>query len=289
MLTACGGTGPAGGVGWFIHLFGGAPREINVTNIQLPANATHLVRLLLQPRDYLEMATRSAAHTLTAPLCLMALAHAQPRCAEPLPHAVRLLRRQVIALQYPPNTSFVVESRGAAWCKDKYRTWLAVPTLGSTCVWAHRAVSSVAQVAAGRGDEYHYDGTHLYIRALPTSTYFDQSNGQTFRWDPDVVRSPTELAYPYTYSRSGVSLITPACGEPTALCGSHVRIKAACTPAFAGSVYCQQTAPVAVPAACPAAMTLAAGPSFDQCVPAPAPTAPPTRLPPSASPGCSMG
>ena len=228
-------TGPAGGFGWFIHLFEGAPRELNVSNIQLPSNSTHLV----------------------------------------------------LALQYPPGTNFEVSSRGAVWCNNKYRTW-SDNALISTCAYAHRAVSSAAQVRVGRGDEYFFDGTHLFIRALPTSTYFDFSDRETapyvLSWENDVLRSELERTFPYTWTESGVSLITPACGEPTALCGSYVHVKADCTPAAEGSAYCAHAAPAVVPrAACDAGMTAKPG-SFDECVPAPSPSSPPLAPPPPPSP-----
>ena len=71
---------------------------------------------------------------------------------------------------------------------------------------------------------------------MPTKTWFDQANGVSFEWETDVVLQPLMLEYPYTFTRSGVSLITPSCGEPTALCGSHIHIVADCEPSYPGRV-----------------------------------------------------
>lgn len=249
-ITPNGGiTGPAGGLGWFINFFAGAPIEMNVTNVQMPDEATQLV----------------------------------------------------VAIQYPPGSSFIVESRGASWCTNKYATWSRggppYPHI-TTCAWAHTAVSSVQQVRDGRGDEFYFDGTHLYVRAMPTSSYFDlatvpglTASQRSFEWNGSVLLSAAERAFPYTFTRSGVSLIRAQCSEPTAMCGSHVHIKADCTPSHGGSAYCNQTQPVVVPNACDnASMTLAPG-SFDTCVhrPPSPPPPPASPLPAPPFPGAGVG
>ena len=198
--------------------------------------------------------------------------------------------RLVVAIQYPPNTSFVVESAGSPWCTDKWATWMNPAQLISECAFAHRAVDSVAQVREGRGDEFHFDGTHLYVRVLRTNGWFDRRWSQELfgylplEWEEDIVLDSQWRGYPYTFERSGVSLIEGACGEPTALCGPQVRIKADCAPAFLGSLFCNQTAPMVVPASCENT-TFPFETCADQPPSAPLPPAPPPLHPsPQPSP-----
>ena len=194
--------------------------------------------------------------------------------------------RLVMAIQYPPGTAFVVEYRGSPWCKDKWATWMDPPQLGTTCGYALRAVSSVAAVREGRGDEYYFDGTHLFFRIIRTNGWFDRRwvDGPNGYSDgayvalafEDILFYEQYRGFPHSFTRSGVTLITPSCGEPTMpWCGPHVHIKADCTPAYNGSLFCNQTAPIEVPAGCQNTSA-----PFDTCADPP-PSAPP---PPSSPP-----
>jgi hypothetical protein len=124
------------------------------------------------------------------------------------------------------------------------------------------------------------------VRALPTSFYFNQANGASFEWNADVLLSPNEQLYPYMFTRSGVSIVQPACSEPTELCGTYVHIQADCEPSISEGAYCDIVNPVVVPAAgCASGMVPVPG-SFDECVqapPTPLPSAEPTARPTTAT------
>ena len=226
-ITANGAiTGPAGGLGWFVSLADGAPKELNISNSQVPGDNVTAV---------------------------------------------------VIAIQYPPGTAFTIESRGATWCKNTFRTWGDM-SQSRYCEWPHSAVATAEQVRNGRGDEYHFDGVHLYVRALPTSSYFDVPVGRSLNWESDVLLSSAERAYPYSFERSGVSIKIPACSEPAALCGTYVRVRANCQSSEEGGAYCDRGASLMPPhLGCPAGTELENG-SFDKCIAAPSilPTPQPT-------------
>jgi hypothetical protein len=152
-------------------------------------------------------------------------------------------------------------------------------------------VASLEEVRLGRGDTYYAEegedgSTFLFVRALPTSSYFNQANGASFEWNADVLLSPNEQLYPYMFTRSGVSIVQPACSEPTELCGTYVHIQADCEPSISEGAYCDIVSPVVVPAAgCALGMVPVPG-SFDECVqapPTPLPSAEPTARPTTAT------